>query len=86
MKDEYDFTNGKRGARLRIPAAKERITIRLDAYILEWFRRQVDAQGGGNYQSMINQFLRDYVSGQRVDLEETIRRVVREEFERHKTN
>ncbi len=84
MKNEYDFSKGKRGAVDPLPPGKERITIRLDADILNWFRQQVDAQGGGNYQTMINQVLRDYVTGHRVDLEETIRRVVREEFARYK--
>jgi uncharacterized protein (DUF4415 family) len=43
---------GKRGAILPTPAGKTRITIRLDDDILEWFRDQADAAGGGNYQSM----------------------------------
>jgi len=47
MKDEYDFSKGKRGAVIRTPQGKERITIRLDADILEWFRQRVNEQGGG---------------------------------------
>jgi uncharacterized protein (DUF4415 family) len=86
MKDEYDFTQAKRGAVLPLPSGKERITIRIDADILDWFRKQVEAQGGGNYQTMINQVLRDYVSGHQLDLEEVVRRVVREEFARYKTD
>jgi uncharacterized protein (DUF4415 family) len=86
MKDEYDFTQGKRGAVLPLPPGKERITIRIDADILDWFRKQAEAQGGGNYQTMINQALRDYVTGHQVDLEEVLRRVVREEFARYKTD
>ncbi|MBB6249406.1 hypothetical protein HDE80_004483 [Rhodanobacter sp. A1T4] len=35
---------------------KERITIGLDADVLAWFRAQV--QGGGNYQTFINDTLR----------------------------
>ena len=85
MKNEYDFSKGKRGAVDPLPPGKERITIRLDAVILDWFRQQADAQGGGNYQTMINQVLRDFVTGHQVDLEETLRRVVREEFARYKT-
>ena len=48
MKSEYDFSKGRRGPVLPMPPTKERITIRLDADILEWFRTQASAQGGGN--------------------------------------
>ncbi len=84
MKDEYDFRKGKRGAVLPTPTGKERITIRLDADILEWFRQQADNQGGGNYQTMINQALRDYITGQQLPLEDILRRVVREELAQYK--
>lgn len=85
MKAEYDFNKGRRGPVLTTRPGKERITIRLDADILEWFRRQVDEQGGGNYQTMINQALRAYISGQEFSIEELLRRVLREEFARYKT-
>ncbi len=80
MKDEYDFTKGKRGAVIPTPPGKERITIRLDADILQWFRQRVEQQGGGNYQSMINQALREYIFSQETSLEDILRRVVREEL------
>ncbi len=84
MNAEYNFSQGKRGAVVPLPPSKERITIRLDADILEWFRQQVNAQGGGNYQTMINQVLRQYIQGHQAPLEELVRRVVREELERYK--
>jgi metal-responsive CopG/Arc/MetJ family transcriptional regulator len=40
---------------------KTRITIRLDKDLIEWFRSQVEAAGGGNYQTLINSALREYV-------------------------
>ena len=43
----YDFSKGRRGAVLPLPPGKERITIRLDADILEYFRDAVDRAGGG---------------------------------------
>ena len=86
MKAEYDFSKGKRGAVIPIPPGKERITIRLDADILEWFRRQVDVQSGGNYQTMINQALREYITGQQIPIEDLIRRVVREELAQYKAD
>jgi uncharacterized protein (DUF4415 family) len=60
---ERDFSAGKRAkqvpqlARLQKEnESKERITIRLDADVLAWFRAQV--RGGGNYQTLINDTLR----------------------------
>lgn len=81
MKKEYNFSKGKRGALDPIPPGKTRITIRLDTDILDWFREQADSRGGGNYQTMINMTLREYIkhySGE--SLEKTIRRIVREEL------
>ena len=85
MKPEYDFSKGKHGAIDPLPPGKERITIRLDSDVLDWFRQQVNDQGGGNYQTMINQVLRDYVTGHQAPLEELLRRVLREELAHYKT-
>jgi uncharacterized protein (DUF4415 family) len=82
MKDEYDFSRGRRGAVVPVPPGKTRITIRLDTDLLEWFRRQVHDAGGGNYQTLINDALREHVEGRRQTLEQTLRRVVREELAR----
>ena len=80
MKDRYDFSKGKRGAIDAMPIGKTRITIRIDDDVLEWFRERVHAAGGGNYQTLINQALREYVLDQRQPLEALLRRVVREEL------
>ncbi len=82
MKQEYDFSKGKRGAVLPAVAGKTRVTIRLDTDVLDWFRDEVDKAGGGNYQSLINLALRDFVSRSREPLENTLRRVIREELRR----
>jgi uncharacterized protein (DUF4415 family) len=82
MKDEYEFTGAKRGALDPIPTGKTRITIRLDSDVLDWFRGQVEASGGGNYQTLINTVLREYVEHRQEPLEETLRRVLREELRR----
>lgn len=82
MKNEYSFTNGKRGAVLKPAPGKTRITIRLDEDLLEWFRVQVHASGGGNYQTLINAALREYVGSKHEPLETTLRRVLREELPR----
>ncbi|MEJ2660510.1 MAG: BrnA antitoxin family protein [Desulfobacteraceae bacterium] len=81
MKAKYDFSKGKRGAVLPSSGNKVRITIRLDRDIVDWFRSKVEEQGGGNYQSMMNNALRIYMEGQEQPLEEILRRVVREELQ-----
>ncbi|MFQ5479602.1 MAG: BrnA antitoxin family protein [Candidatus Binatia bacterium] len=78
MKKRYDFSKAKRGAVLPTPPGKTRITIRIDDDVLEWFRKLAHEAGGGNYQTMLNQALREYVETQREPLEETLRRVLRE--------
>ena len=80
MKREYDFGKAKRGAVVRPVAGKTRITIRLDDDVLEWFRTNADASGGGNYQTLINKILRDFVERKVEKLEDTLRRVLREEL------
>jgi uncharacterized protein (DUF4415 family) len=82
MKQEYDFSEGKRGAVVTVPPGKTRVTIRLDDDVLDWFRNEVDKAGGGNYQSLINLALRDFISRSREPLENTLRRVIREELKR----
>jgi uncharacterized protein (DUF4415 family) len=80
MKHEYDFSRAKRGPVVPVPKSKTRITIRLDEDILDWFREQVDRSGGGNYQSLINDALRQHVRNAREPLEDILRRVIREEL------
>jgi uncharacterized protein (DUF4415 family) len=82
MKREYDFSRGKRGALDRVPKGKTRITIRLDEDVVRWFRDQVHATGGGNYQTLINLALREHIQSHDEPLEVTLRRVVREELQR----
>jgi len=82
MEAEYDFSQGRRGAIDPTPPGKTRITIRLDDEILAWFREQVHLAGGGNYQTLINEALHQYIQQSREPLEETLRRVVREELDR----
>ncbi len=80
MKAEYDFSKGRRGAVLPPARNKVRITIRLDREIVDWFRAQVEAAGGGNYQTLLNSALRDYIAHRVEPLEEILRKVVREEL------
>ena len=76
MKEQYDFSGGKRGTVIK--TNKEKITIRLDPDVVDWFRKQVE--GGGNYQSLINEALKAHIKQQGESLETTLRRVIREEI------
>ena len=82
MRREYDFTKAKREAVVPPAPGKTRVTIRVDNAILDWFRDRVEAAGGGNYQTLINDALGEYITRQREPLESTIRRVIREELRR----
>lgn len=82
MRKEYDFSAGRRGAVIAPARGKTRITIRLDDDLVDWFRRQVNDAGGGNYQTLINDALRTFIAAQEQPLERLLRRVLREELRR----
>jgi len=75
-----DFIKGKRGAIVKPDPNKIRITIRLDGDIIEYFKKQVNDAGGGNYQTLLNDALRDYIQSEAESLEDTLRKVIREEL------
>lgn len=76
----YDPAYAQRGALNPLPANKARITIRLDQDILAWFKQRVHEQGGGNYQTLINDALRQHIDGHG-SLEAMLRRVIHEALE-----
>ena len=78
MLEEYDFSKGKRGPVIP-PKAKTRITIFIDADILEWFRDEAERQGRG-YQTEINQALRNYIKQDKRPIQDVVREVVRKEL------
>jgi len=77
MKRHYDFSKGKRGPVFTTEPGKTRITIRVDNDILEYFRNKA---GGGNYQTLMNDALREYISGKHLEavLRDTVRSELRE--------
>ena len=82
MRDEYDFSKGKRGPVIQADPSKVRITIRLDADIIAYFKGQVHKAGGGNYQTMINNALREHIINRSEPLDvNTLRKVIREELQ-----
>lgn len=78
MRREYDFSTAKRGPVTPPEPGKTRITIRIDNEILDWFRTQVHRAGGGSYQTLINDALKDHLRGKQ--LASLLRRVIREEI------
>jgi uncharacterized protein (DUF4415 family) len=84
MKEHYDFSKGKRGRILPPepePSGKVRITIRIDEDIVDAFLKEADEAGGAiGYQTLINNALRQHIEGKAPKLEETLRRILREEI------
>ena len=83
MNDEYDFSEAKRGPVVKAPPGKTRITIRIDDDVLAWFKEQVNLAGGGNYQTLMNQALREFIESKNEPLDAILRRVIREEMRSH---
>jgi uncharacterized protein (DUF4415 family) len=75
-----DFSKGKRGAIITPDPNKVRITIRLDANVINHFKKIVNEAGGGNYQTLINNALRDHIKEQNKSLEILLRKVIRDEL------
>ena len=80
MKDEYDFSKGKRGAIIS-SKGKTRITIYIDDAILEEFRARAEEAGTG-YQTLINEALKEFLSqsSEKTVTESSLRRILQEEF------
>jgi hypothetical protein len=79
MRDEYDFSKGKRGA--AIPQkGKTRISIFIDNAVLEAFRTRAEKAGIG-YQTMMNEALRGYLAETDQPVtEKVLRQVLRQEM------
>ncbi|MEX0806380.1 MAG: BrnA antitoxin family protein [Candidatus Binatia bacterium] len=75
---DIDFSRAKRGAIVKPEPGKTKISIRLDNAVLEYFRSLVDTAGGGNYQTLINDALLEYVH--RRSTLDVVRQAVREEL------
>jgi uncharacterized protein (DUF4415 family) len=82
LKQEYDFSKGRRGPVLPISPGKTRITIRVDNAVLDWFRAKVHRAGGGSYQTIMNEALHEHIDRQ--SLEQTLRRILKDELRKLK--
>ena len=76
---EIDFTYAKRGPVVPSEPGKSKISIRLDNRVLDYFRSIVEQAGGGNYQTLINDALMEYI--QRQSILEAVRQAVHEELQ-----
>jgi uncharacterized protein (DUF4415 family) len=56
--EQRDWSDARRGALFR--PVKQQITLRLDADLIDWFRRHPERDEG--YQTSINRALREYVA------------------------
>ena len=84
MRDEYDFSGGRRGAIIPSPGQAQ-VTLMLDQDLVERLRARAEAAGTG-YQAFVNQVLRnalERIEGQDDDkpvTATTLRRILREEL------
>ena len=79
MKDEYDFSNGVRGAVIDA-SGKTRITIFLDDDVLTEFKERA-SQSGKGYQTLINEALRHSISPDSAPITvEVLRKILHEEL------
>jgi uncharacterized protein (DUF4415 family) len=62
-----------------VPRGKKRLTMYLDAAVVEFFKARAGARG---YQTLINEALKQAI--ERESLEDTLRRVIREEAATYK--
>ena len=75
---DIDFSGARRGPAIRPQPGKTKISIRLDNTVLDYFRGVVDKAGGGNYQTLINEALVEYVHWR--STLDVVRKVMREEL------
>jgi len=81
---DIDFSSARRGAVVRSEPGKTKISIRLDNTVLQYFRDLVETEGGGNYQTLINDALVEHVH--RRSTLDMVRQVVREELAPYRLN
>ncbi len=60
MAEEYDFSQAKRGSVVPPKPGTVKMMIWIDGDLLRWLRARLTAQGGGDYDAVIDQALREY--------------------------
>ena len=77
---DHEISRERNGAVLEPSSGQTSVTIRLDEDIVRWYRTRAHQNGTGNYQTLINLALREYMAKPSVSLEETLRNVLMEEL------
>lgn len=77
---EYDLSRAKRDPSVPGQTGKTQITIWVEDDVVQWFKTLVHKAGGGNYQTLMNRALREYMNKANESLEDVLRRIVREEL------
>lgn len=62
MKDEYDFSKGKRGAIIPPDPNQTKITVAIDNEILDFLRDEADRRGGASFRGLMNEALHEFVA------------------------
>jgi len=74
---QTDLDRAKFRVGLQPAPRKQRVTILLDTVLIDYFKAKAGVRG---YQTLINDTLRQAITSE--ELEETLRRVIREELQR----
>jgi uncharacterized protein (DUF4415 family) len=75
MKRSYSGQRGRIAPSESEPQHKKRITIRIDADLIDWFTFEAMRTGGRRgYQTLVNAALRQFVEGRSPEMEALIRR------------
>ncbi len=69
MKENYDFSQGKRGAVIPTSSHQIKVNLTLDKEIIDWFKAKVNQLEGGDYHQLINQVLQEYIKQNEDDKE-----------------
>jgi hypothetical protein len=67
MKRELDCSKARRGPLVPTDPHKTRVTVWLDTKLVDYLMSIVDRAGGGSYEDLINELLRQRISSHRSD-------------------
>jgi uncharacterized protein (DUF4415 family) len=77
---EFNFKGARKGARLDSKSTKVMISVRLDPDVVAWLREEAE-RTAIPYQTLINSYLKQFMTGQEQILRDQIRKVLKEEKE-----
>ena len=77
MKKQYDFSKARRGPLLPPRSRTTPISLHIDDELIDWFRKRVNENCGGDYGDLINHALREYVDSHPDGLDEAMRHALR---------